>query len=74
MEPIRQGEGDELIRQPVKAGDELTVKIETIGAKGDGIAKVERYTIFVPNTKEGDEVKIRIKAALPRFAFAEVIE
>ena len=61
---------------PVKDGEELKVKIEAIGNKGegDGIAKVNGYTIFVPDTKVGDKVKIEIKRALPRFAFAEKVQ
>ena len=42
---------------PVKVGEELDVKIEAVGEKGDGIAKVKGFVLFVPNTNEGDEVK-----------------
>ena len=58
---------------PVKKDEEYNVKIEVMGDKGDGIAKIQNYTIFVPGTKEGDQVKIRIKSVLPKFAFAEII-
>ena len=59
---------------PIKENEEYNVKIEGIGEKGDGIAKITGYTIFVPDTKEGDEVKIKINRVLPRFAFAEVVK
>ncbi len=49
---------------PVKVGDEIDVKIEAVGEKGDGIAKQEGFVLFVPNTKEGDEVKVRITKVL----------
>lgn len=58
---------------PVKEGEELDVKIEAIAAKGDGIAKKDGFVIFVPNTRVGDEVKIRINKVLRRVAFAEII-
>lgn len=58
---------------PVKVGEELDVKIEAVGEKGDGIAKVGGFVIFVPNTKEGDSVRIRIVRVLRRVGFAEVI-
>ena len=58
---------------PVKEGEELDAKIEAIAAKGDGIAKKDGFVIFVPNTRVGDEVKIRINKVLRRVAFAEVI-
>lgn len=57
---------------PVKVGDELDVKIEHVGAKGDGIAKKDGFVLFVPGTKEGDEVKIRVTRVLQKVGFAEV--
>ena len=58
---------------PVKVGDEIDVKVEAVGEKGDGIAKVKGFVIFVPNTKQGDEVKVRITKVLRKVAFAEVV-
>ena len=58
---------------PVKVGDEIDVKIEGVGSKGDGIAKYNGFVLFVPNTKEGDEVKVRVTRVLRRVGFAEVI-
>ena len=57
---------------PVNVGDELDVKIETVGKKGDGIAKKDGFVLFVPNTKEGDEVKIKVTRVLRNVGFAEV--
>ena len=58
---------------PVKVGDELTVKIEAVGEKGDGIAKKDGFVLFVPSTKQGDEVKIRVTRVLQKVGFAEVV-
>ncbi len=58
---------------PVKVGDEVNVKIEAVGEKGDGVAKVKGFVIFVPNTREGDEVKIRITRVLRKVGFGEVL-
>lgn len=58
---------------PVKVGDELEVKIEAVGEKGDGIAKKDGFVLFVPNTKQGDEVTIRVTKVLQKVGFAEVI-
>ena len=58
---------------PVKVGDELDVKIEAVGEKGDGIAKKNGFVLFVPNTREGDEVKIRVTRVLRKVGFAEVV-
>ena len=58
---------------PVRIGDEFDVKIEAVGEKGDGIAKKDGFVLFVPNTKEGDEVKIKVTKVLRRVGFAEVV-
>lgn len=58
---------------PVKVGDEIDVKIEAVGEKGDGIAKKDGFVIFVPNTKEGDEVKVKVTRVLRRVGFGEVV-
>ena len=58
---------------PVNVGDELTVKIEAVGEKGDGICKKDGFVLFVPGVKEGDEVKIRITKVLRKVGFAEVV-
>ena len=34
---------------PVNVGDEIDVKIEAVGEKGDGVAKVKGFVLFVPN-------------------------
>ncbi len=60
-------------RVPVKVGDEITVKIEAVGEKGDGVAKKDGFVLFVPGTKEGQEVKIRVTKVFSKVGFAEVI-
>ncbi len=58
---------------PVKVGDEITVKIEAVGEKGDGIAKIKGFVIFVPNAKEGEDVKVRITKVLRKVGFGEIV-
>ena len=58
---------------PVKVGDELDVKIEAVGEKGDGIAKKDGFVLFVPGTKQGDEVRIKVTRVLQKVGFAEVV-
>jgi len=58
---------------PIREGEELDVKIESAGKKGDGIAKVKGFVIFIPNVKEGDEVRIKVTRVLNKVGFGEVI-
>ncbi len=58
---------------PVNVGDIVEVKIEAVGEKGDGIAKVKGFVIFVPNAKEGETVKIKITKVLRKVGFGEIV-
>ena len=58
---------------PVQIGDEIDVKIEAVGEKGDGIAKKDGFVLFVPGVKEGDVVRIRVTKVLQKVGFAEVV-
>ena|SRR3989344_3492020 len=58
---------------PVKVGDELDVKIEAVGEKGDGVAKKDGFVLFVSGTKKDDEVRIRVTRVLQKVGFAEVV-
>jgi predicted RNA-binding protein with TRAM domain len=58
---------------PVSEGEELNVKIEALGEKGDGIAKKNGFVLVIPGTKVNDEVKIKITKVLKKVGFAEVV-
>ncbi|PIN70144.1 hypothetical protein COV93_02710 [Candidatus Woesearchaeota archaeon CG11_big_fil_rev_8_21_14_0_20_43_8] len=61
------------MRAPVEVGEELDVRIEAVGEKGDGIAKKSGFVLFVANTKVGDTVRIRVNKVFKKVAFADVI-
>ena len=69
----RNGGGFQRSYAPVKVGDELDVSIEAVGEKGDGIAKKDGFVLFVPGTKKGDNVRIRVTRVLQKVGFAEVV-
>ena len=56
---------------PVKENQELEVVIDDIGSRGDGIARIQSYMIFVPKSKIGERVKVRIVSVREKFAVAE---
>ncbi len=60
--------------KPVKVGETYDVEINEIGSKGDGIARVKNFVIFVPNTKKGEKCKIKINQVSRRFAIGEKVE
>lgn len=66
--------GFQKFQPPINEGDEVDVRIESVGAKGDGVAKVKGFVVFIPNVQEGDEVKVKITRVLKKYAFGEVVE
>ncbi len=59
--------------KPVETGKEYDVEIQETSRRGEGIARIEGLVIFVPNTKPGDKVRIKVTNISRRFAEAEVI-
>jgi len=59
---------------PVRTGDELEVEIGDTGSEGDGIAKVEGFTLFVPDAEPGEAVRVTVTDVKPRFGFAERLD
>jgi len=57
----------------VREGEELDVRVEAVGEKGDGIARKDGFVLFVPNTKAGDEIRIRVTKVLAKVGFAEKV-
>ncbi len=59
--------------KPVETGKEYDVSITEISRKGDGIARVEGFVIFVKNGKAGQNAKVKITQVGQRFASAEIV-
>lgn len=59
--------------KPVETGKEYDVQITEISRKGDGIARIQGFVIFVKDGKVGQNAKIRISQIGPRFATAELV-
>jgi 23S rRNA (uridine2552-2'-O)-methyltransferase len=57
---------------PIEVGEQLRVRIEDRGSEGDGVAHVDGFTLFVPDTEPGDEVTVEVTDLKPSFGFAEV--
>src|SRR2546425_6916061 len=59
------------IPKPVKVGEEYDVEINEVGSKGDGIARVKNFVVFVADVKKGEKAHIKIKEVRNRFAIGE---
>src|SRR5713101_1783353 len=58
---------------PVEEGQELTLTIDALGRRGDGIARLNNFVIFVPGAQAGDQVKVRITTVRGSFATGEIV-
>lgn len=57
--------------KPLKVGEEYDVEIKEVGSKGDGIARVSNFVVFVNGAKMGEKLHIKITDVRDRFAIAE---
>ncbi|OYT51861.1 deoxyribonuclease [Candidatus Bathyarchaeota archaeon ex4484_135] len=59
---------------PVAVGEEHEVDIVEMSRRGDsGIARIEGLVVFVPGTRPGQHVKIKIIRIGRNYAVAQVI-
>jgi predicted RNA-binding protein with TRAM domain len=59
--------------KPIKVGEEYDVEINEVGSRGDGIARIKNFVVFVSDTKKGEKAHIKIKEVRNRFAIGEKI-
>jgi predicted RNA-binding protein with TRAM domain len=62
------------LKKPVELNKEYEADIQDMSRRGDGIAKIEGFIIFVPNTKQGKHVKLKITNVGNRFAIGELVQ
>jgi predicted RNA-binding protein with TRAM domain len=60
-------------RKPVEVGKEYNVSISDTSRRGEGIARIEGFVVFVPGTKQGDNVRIKVTQVSERFASGQVV-
>jgi 23S rRNA (uridine2552-2'-O)-methyltransferase len=58
---------------PVRKGQEIDVVINDVGTRGDGIARIQNFLIFVPQAKVGENLRVKIVNVGKKFAIAEKI-
>jgi predicted RNA-binding protein with TRAM domain len=59
--------------KPVEVGKEYNLQVTERSDRGDGIANIQRFVVFVKNGKVGDNVKVKITSMGNRFAIGEIV-
>jgi predicted RNA-binding protein with TRAM domain len=67
------GESRFNVKKPVELNNEYEADIQEISQRGDGIAKIEGFVVFIPNTKRGEHVKFKVTRVGNRFAMGELV-
>ncbi|MGC2680507.1 MAG: TRAM domain-containing protein [Candidatus Nitrosopolaris sp.] len=59
--------------KPVEVGKEYEVDVTDISRKGDGIARIQGFVIFIENGKVGHRLKVKVTEVADRFAKATIV-
>lgn len=59
---------------PVKKNDELIINITGQGIQGEGVGKIEGFTVFIDGAIAGELVKTKIVKVNKNFAFGKLLE
>ncbi|MCC6021259.1 MAG: TRAM domain-containing protein [Thermoproteaceae archaeon] len=59
--------------KPVKVGDIVEVEVVGKSKRGDGVAKIEGFVVFVPGTEPGQKVRVRIERVGNTYAVGKVL-
>ena len=60
--------------EKIKKNEEYIVNIIDYGMNGEGIAKINDFTIFIPYAMKGEKVKIIIVKVLSSYGYGKVVE
>ena len=63
-----------MTKVPVEKNKEYVVDIIDNGFEGEGIAKIDNFTIFIPNSIKGEKARILIVKVLASHAFGKIVE
>lgn len=58
----------------IKKNEIYTITITDISTQGEGIGKIDGYTLFVKNTLPGEEVKVLVVKANKNFGYGKALE
>jgi predicted RNA-binding protein with TRAM domain len=61
------------VNPPVEVDNEYEAEIEELSRRGDGIARINGFIIFVPTAALGEHVKFKIVRIGKRFAIGESV-
>jgi translation initiation factor 2 subunit 2 len=72
--PVRKRKASvEARKDALEEGETYEFKIESIGSKGDGIAKVDKYIVYIIGASKKEVVTAKVKRISGTVVFAELV-
>ena len=59
---------------PIEKGNEYIAKIDSVSSEGNGVCRIDGYTVFVPQTTMGDKIRFRAVNLKSSFGSGELVE
>lgn len=59
---------------PVKKNEDYIMTIDNMGYEGEGVGKIDNFTVFVAGAIIGEVVKVKIVKVSKKFAFGKLLE
>ncbi|MBU3126950.1 23S rRNA (uracil(1939)-C(5))-methyltransferase RlmD [Clostridium tagluense] len=59
---------------PVKKNEDYIMTIDNMGYEGEGVGKIDNFTVFVAGAILGEKVKVKIVKISKSFAFGKLLE
>lgn len=72
--PVRKRKASiEARKDAIEEGETYEFNIESVGSKGDGIAKVDKYIVYIIGASKKEVVKAKVKRISGTVVFAELV-
>ena len=70
---VKKGSSGKAREPNLIPGNIYTVRIQDVGNRGDGIARIGKYIIYIPGTTKGSEVRVKIMTLRGTRAYGTVV-
>ena len=63
-----------MVKPPVEKGKEYNIHIESLGTSGEGVGRIDGFTVFVEGGLPGEDLFIRITEVKKNYAAADLLK
>lgn len=63
-----------MLQVPVEKNKDYVLNIDNLGFEGEGVGRINNFTVFVPDALPGEEVEVKIVKVSKNFAFGKLLK